>query len=42
MNTTNYLNGFERLYHEIQRFEMSLPLAALQSRTKYLEQNGEI
>ena len=29
MNITDYLNEFERLYHEIQRFEMSLPSAVL-------------
>ena len=30
MNITDYLNEFERLYHEIQRFEMSLPSAGYQ------------
>ena len=29
MNITDYLDKFERLYHEIQRFEMSLPSAVL-------------
>ena len=29
MNITDYLNESERLYHEIQRFEMSLPSAVL-------------
>ena len=29
MNITDYLNEFERLYHEIPRFEMSLPSAVL-------------
>ena len=29
MNITDYLNEFERLYHEIQRFEISLRSAVL-------------
>ena len=29
MNITDYLNVFEILYHEIQRFEMNLPSAVL-------------
>ena len=37
MNITDYLNEFERLYHEIQRFEMSLPSAVLiKSESSYL------
>ena len=27
MNITYYLNEFERLYHDIQRFKITLPLA---------------
>ena len=32
LNITDYLNVFEILYHEIQRFEMNLPSAVLTCR----------
>ena len=32
MNITDYLNEFKRLYHDIQRFKITLPSAVLAHR----------